>query len=735
MSQNHPHDNIYSILGKLDALKPTPEQTRADTVKRIYESVEAQSSILSGVDAVQAKLTQQFAESEKWIQKATNPKTKGDLHKALHVAQGEKIPQAKLDKAAHSKNAHLRHMAQFAKNVANEEVTDEGHQLPGKDEYYTLRNNVWTVYDGDEIVHEYRPERGEVVGAKKLLARFDDEGYDVTHVVSPMGVATYLPGMDPRAHPEETNECAMCEDGTCQEASHQAQSTMKHVNASNASPKVKAAIGKATKDMKSGIPGYGDREAAYKAAGIPDTRGPMEETVTKGPDTYGRSYYNDPDFTGATPVKAKNPTGQRGRPKKADSERSAASLPQFGKKFNDPFGRVPGEPPKGKKGVVHSMDESLKTMSTKLSRISEGVNLQAMLREKHQTVEEMLAELSDDMNTFKETGHMSELLRDCMEIKGAHGKMVADEAVQRGDSFAPQFPASPAPQPTFLDKAKAMGKKFMDVVGHPDDDKILDPLKQQVGGNHYNENSELNELARLAGLTVAETVDKDMEEGNKFTKGLEDDDVKVGDKIPGTNAIKTKDIDEADMEEGNKFTKGLEDDDVKVGDKIPGTNAIKTKDIDESSMEECGMEDNSNSNINVSTNMSSNGDKSVTVTANGAEAEALMQMLALAGLGGGARQMSAPVEPQMEVMADEGAEIEVDDAGANPVNAPEEQYYSMRASTMGPGEGDNGEKAMHPDRPTKNNGDNALAKPANEAVIALEAQLAAEYESIKKSIR
>jgi len=54
-------------------------------------------------------------EDKKWIQH-THAK-KGGLHKALHVKQGEKIPAAKLDKALHSKNAHLRHMAQFAKNV------------------------------------------------------------------------------------------------------------------------------------------------------------------------------------------------------------------------------------------------------------------------------------------------------------------------------------------------------------------------------------------------------------------------------------------------------------------------------------------------------------------------------------------------------------------------------------------------------------------------------------------
>lgn len=64
----------------------------------------------------------------------------------------------------------------------------------GRDKFYYQRNDIWRVMDGDELVHEYKPERYEVVGAKKLLARFDDEGYDVTHVISPMGVATYLYG-------------------------------------------------------------------------------------------------------------------------------------------------------------------------------------------------------------------------------------------------------------------------------------------------------------------------------------------------------------------------------------------------------------------------------------------------------------------------------------------------------------------------------------------------------------
>jgi hypothetical protein len=59
-----------------------------------------------------------MAEGEKWIQKAVNPKTKGDLHNALHVPQDETIPKSRIAQAIHSTDPHLRHMAQFAKNVA-----------------------------------------------------------------------------------------------------------------------------------------------------------------------------------------------------------------------------------------------------------------------------------------------------------------------------------------------------------------------------------------------------------------------------------------------------------------------------------------------------------------------------------------------------------------------------------------------------------------------------------------
>lgn len=54
---------------------------------------------------------------EKWIQKALPPSSKGKLHKALHVKEGEKIPESKLKKAEHSKSPTLRKRANLAENL------------------------------------------------------------------------------------------------------------------------------------------------------------------------------------------------------------------------------------------------------------------------------------------------------------------------------------------------------------------------------------------------------------------------------------------------------------------------------------------------------------------------------------------------------------------------------------------------------------------------------------------
>jgi hypothetical protein len=53
--------------------------------------------------------------AEKWIQKAI--KKPGALRKSLHVKEGEKISESKLDKASHSKNPTTRKRAALAKTL------------------------------------------------------------------------------------------------------------------------------------------------------------------------------------------------------------------------------------------------------------------------------------------------------------------------------------------------------------------------------------------------------------------------------------------------------------------------------------------------------------------------------------------------------------------------------------------------------------------------------------------
>ena len=131
------------------------------------------------------------AESEKWIQKAVNPAHKGNLHKALHVAQGETIPKAKIAKATHSKNPKLRHMAQFAKNVAHEGVDKEAFAklAPPTDKITFADKIAGAKKEVDEMLGDVAAEAMKAaVGKGKHTVT--DEG-DVEDFVSGGGKITY----------------------------------------------------------------------------------------------------------------------------------------------------------------------------------------------------------------------------------------------------------------------------------------------------------------------------------------------------------------------------------------------------------------------------------------------------------------------------------------------------------------------------------------------------------------
>jgi hypothetical protein len=79
------HDNIYNILGKLDALTPKQAPVEQTSAKTVNESVEARGSVLAGVARVEARLAQQFAEANDWNNlgaefRTTKPGTREPTH-------------------------------------------------------------------------------------------------------------------------------------------------------------------------------------------------------------------------------------------------------------------------------------------------------------------------------------------------------------------------------------------------------------------------------------------------------------------------------------------------------------------------------------------------------------------------------------------------------------------------------------------------------------------------------
>ena len=367
-----------------------------------------------------------------------------------------------------------------------------------------------------------------------------------------------------------------------------------------------------------------------------------------------------------------------------------------------------------------------------LNMLAEGVNFREMIASKDQSLTELLSELQADIAEFKETGHCSDFLRDCMEVHGYGKKQLNDAA--RGPSFAPQHPGTPEPKPSFIDKAKAFGQKALNTLGHGSDEDLKAKLRRDMG---MQEAAELNELARLAGLQVSEAakpdftdVDKDGNEKESWKKAEKD----------------KKEVDEAKSPKADKdYDKDGEIESEK--DEVIGSRR-KAAGLDESALAECGdmspiggmAQDmqQQQGRISVNTNSSSDGNKNVTISADGEAAEQLMAMLKMAGLGGG----QAHAQQAQIVVAHEAKEYGNTDVEEPEeyVNSPREKVAGMRQSpTTGLAGGtDDLNKSKDQDPATANKAANPKAKVEKQLEDAnplegLGARLMAEYQSIKIS--
>ena len=120
----------------------------------------------------------------------------------------------------------------------------------------------------------------------------------------------------------------------------------------------------------------------------------------------------------------------------------------------------------------------------------------------------------------------------CETVDEAYGDDVVDQN-------SPDYPTNTeTAQDSFeysggLNGPKSTGQTTIPVIASQED-------RQHT----YENDQELRRMMEMAGVKKKEVDEEKTEEGNLFTKGLADDDVKVGEKIPGTNAVKKKDIDE-----------------------------------------------------------------------------------------------------------------------------------------------------------------------------------------------
>ena len=433
---------MYSILGKLQALQPTPAEVVKEKAQAIRESVDAQGSILSGVSAVQAKLAKSFAESDfskmsKAIQKTGKSKASAD---AITAAAGrEKLGQKEMTRrsVAGRKDEATETCSECGMNEGECEHTMEGDEQFHSDRV-ALLGKVNKVIQGIQTPEQYKNSLGFV---KRAFAKLNDQ---------PGG-----PDFNSKTIQRINQDARALNADLAAKAKELGIEPQKFLEA-----EITRTPGK-TVHRKTEFPGYPT-----------DDNDDIEDT-NKGQRGRPRKH--------AVKAQKLSATGEklgRGRPKKDAPVGSNAP------KINDPFGRTPDKAPKSKiKGRVHTM---------------EGINFKRMAEETNMSIDEMLDTLNNDIKVYKTTGECSPTLRDFLEVHAHTKRQMADEALGVGhDLVTPQQRVAQAtPQkPGVMGAIKdvAQGAKNW-IQGKPEQGPTyeeVDPLA-----------SELNELAKLAGLST-----------------------------------------------------------------------------------------------------------------------------------------------------------------------------------------------------------------------------------------
>ena len=753
---NHNSNGMYNILNIFKKYEPTTQEQVKAEAKAIYESVEAQGSVLKGVEQT---LNEKYMGFKKTV--AAVAKGGADNPEAVAASIGRK----KYGKAAFQKAA-------AAGKKMGEGDMEEGNEFSGalaqakaqhKDEFevdgkrYPVKENGLQRYtgikkygkDGFEALQKAgregasEEEKGRI--KDKYLPKEDMAEGDVVHkgTYGNDGNYTGATGSLPKVQPDAKNT-KFDTKGIAGLIGKKAEKNIGKVSHrqehewDNSPEEVDEMFYFDTKGSGSSRGRPDELACRAKLGKNPLAKGSPHSAEYKQKDRFG-DMYKIGGPKGQLPEEREVAPTIKGTEKKAKSVYTPANKPEQVKRLDKPtnkYDNVKNE----SRNSAHAL-------------VLESVNFKKMMDECDMTMAEMLETINQDIKTYKATGDMSSRLRDYMHLHNHAKKQMEMEAIHvpKGPSFAPQDAMSMDKNVNPFEPSRIQGKppgmirrtvdKALTTLGHGSDDEMLNDLRRK---STMEEAAELNELARLAGLTLEskadEKADDDYDKDGKIESGKDEylgskiaAAKKAGNLKEGTCPSCDCDPCECDIEEGNAFTGKLADtkkgDTFKLGDKTYKDNS----NLDES-IEECGIAMGANEmeqqqgNMSVNTNMSTDGTKTVSITANGDAADELMQMLKIAGLGGG----EAHAKLAIAVPAS-GEDIEVAEADgeAEYANVPHEEYEPVD-TIIHQGDDMNREKKQFANKPKA--GDNPMATPAYEDVdprASFGRDLMAEYQALK----
>ena len=696
MSKNHPDDNIYSILGKLNALKPTPQEKHDATVKAIYESVEAKGSILEGVNSKLEKTLNEKYMGFKAVEKSAKASGAENPAAVAAAAGRKKYGKKAFQKAAAAGKKMGEDYASMGTGIGGGGVVGEEtcyecsigectlHEDPmgdvegagvaegwghGGSDYVTLKDEPSAYWDGTgRLSKEYnelfaklvpgsgpaKTIEGEVLrAASKIYYRHYNDGDEFNQASFDqlqkfIGTVT---SYDELA--EKATEFALKANGN-----YHANQGWDCLDVMDYGPPD-------SDDDYDDEDDYDGEDDVYEGEQVPVKGG----TVHKG--TYGTSYGDDE----APKAKHVPRAGVKGRRPNAEKPEVA---PKFDAPKGDIFGRTTGTVPASKTGkVVKGKGHDDRSRNHALDAAFAA----------DEKVDEVLTKKTP-ASTF---------VKDFQKSKNPKfaGKSKAQRTKQALGAYYGMHPEKSNKTESRRIAESVNFRRMMDEADMTMEE-MLECLNQDVKA--YKATGDVSDRLRDF-MHLHGHMKKQMEESGPVTYEIPAVQRKAAGAAPLTPAgVQSQDA-------ARSMHPGM----TKLDAPKPARN-----ELDElAKLAGLAVPEQ---NMGPGTGGMEEGN-----AFSGALANAKAQHKDSFDVGGS----------EYEVKEDA---VSVDEPKNNPVNGPKEKYMSMKASTLNPGEGDFGEKAQHPDKPTFKNGDNPLARPAaNESVIKLEARLAQEYESIKKS--